>query len=79
MMVTMSLLTGGRKAGTPNRKTGEIGELLDSLGHNPIKAMVRISDRPQWPALSFGAGLRPNFTFMRSAKPLARGVCCDLD
>jgi hypothetical protein len=33
--------TGGRKAGTPNRTTREISELLESLGHNPIEAMVQ--------------------------------------
>ena len=38
--------TGGRKAGTPNRKTREIGDLLESLGHNPIEAMVRIATDP---------------------------------
>jgi len=38
--------TGGRKAGTPNRKTQEIGELLESLGHNPIGAMVQIATDP---------------------------------
>jgi hypothetical protein len=39
--------TGGRKAGTPNRKTREISELLESLGHNPIEAMVRIATDPE--------------------------------
>jgi hypothetical protein len=38
--------TGGRKTGTPNRKTREIGELLESLGHNPIEAMVAIATDP---------------------------------
>jgi hypothetical protein len=38
--------TGGRKAGTPNRKTREISELLESLGHNPIEAMVEIATDP---------------------------------
>jgi hypothetical protein len=36
----------GGKAGTPNRKTREIGELLESLGHNPIEAMVPIATDP---------------------------------
>jgi hypothetical protein len=36
--------TGGRKAGTPNRQTREITELLESLGHNPIEAMGHIGD-----------------------------------
>jgi hypothetical protein len=39
--------TGGRKVGTPNRKTREISELLESLGHNPIEAMVRIATDPE--------------------------------
>jgi hypothetical protein len=39
--------TGGRKAGTPNRKTREIGQLLESLGHNPIEAMVQIATDPE--------------------------------
>jgi hypothetical protein len=38
---------GGRKAGTPNRKTCEIGELLESLKHNPIEAMVQIATDPE--------------------------------
>ena len=38
--------TGGRKAGTPNRKTQEITELLEPLGHNPIEAMVQIATDP---------------------------------
>jgi hypothetical protein len=39
--------TGGRKAGTPNRKTKEIGGLLESLGCNPIEGMVRIANDPR--------------------------------
>jgi hypothetical protein len=39
--------TGGRVAGTPNRKTQEIQELLESLGHNPIEAMVQIANNPK--------------------------------
>jgi hypothetical protein len=35
--------TGGRVAGTPNRKTQEVGELLESLGCNPIEGMARIA------------------------------------
>ena len=38
--------TGERKPGTPNRQTREIGELLESLGHNPIEAMVQIATDP---------------------------------
>jgi len=38
--------TGGRKAGTPNRTTREIGEPLESLGHNPIEAMVQTATDP---------------------------------
>jgi hypothetical protein len=39
--------TGGRKAGTPNRTIREISELLESLGHNPIEAMVCIATDPE--------------------------------
>ncbi len=39
--------TGGREAGTPNRKTKEVADLLSSLGHNPIEAMVRIARNPK--------------------------------
>ena len=39
--------TGGRRAGTPNRKTQEISDLLASLGHNPIAAMVSIATNPK--------------------------------
>jgi hypothetical protein len=35
--------TGGRTAGTPNRKTQEISALLESLGCNPIEGMARIA------------------------------------
>jgi hypothetical protein len=35
--------TGGRTAGTPNRKTKEVAELLRSLDCNPIEGMARIA------------------------------------
>jgi hypothetical protein len=35
--------TGGRVAGTPNRKTREVTELLESLGCDPIEGMARIA------------------------------------
>jgi len=35
--------TGGRTAGTPNRKTQEVTELLESLGCDPIEGMARIA------------------------------------
>ena len=35
--------TGGRVVGTPNRKTKEIAELLESLGCDPIAGMARIA------------------------------------
>ena len=35
--------TGGRTAGTPNRKTQEISALLESLGCNPIDGMAKIA------------------------------------
>jgi hypothetical protein len=39
--------TGGRKAGTLNRKTKEVGELLASLGCNPIGGMAAIAENPE--------------------------------
>ena len=39
--------TGGRLAGTPNRKTKEVAEILASLGHDPISAMVEIARNPK--------------------------------
>ena len=35
--------TGGRAAGTQNRKTRDVAELLRSLGCEPIEGMVRIA------------------------------------
>jgi hypothetical protein len=35
--------TGGKIAGTPNRKTQEISALLESLGCNPIQGMAQIA------------------------------------
>jgi hypothetical protein len=39
--------TGGRAAGTPNRKTREVTELLESLGCDPIEGMARIAMNEQ--------------------------------
>jgi hypothetical protein len=41
------LKTGGRSAGTPNRRTREITELLRSLDCNPIEGMVLIAQNEQ--------------------------------
>ncbi len=38
---------GGRQKGTPNRKTTEIGALLDSMGCNPIEGMAKIANNPK--------------------------------
>ena len=35
--------TGGRKAGTPNRRTVEIADRLAELGCDPIEGMARIA------------------------------------
>jgi hypothetical protein len=35
--------TGARTAGTPNRKTQEVSELLESLGCDPVEGMARIA------------------------------------
>jgi hypothetical protein len=41
--------TGGRKAGTPNRKTREVGEILEALCCNPIEGMAKIAMDPENP------------------------------
>lgn len=35
--------TGGRVAGTPNRKTAEVAERLASLGCDPIEGMAKLA------------------------------------
>ena len=36
--------TGGRKSGTPNKKTEEITELLEKLNCDPITNLVKITE-----------------------------------
>lgn len=36
--------TGGRIAGTPNRKTADVAALLEGLGCSPLESMARIAD-----------------------------------
>jgi hypothetical protein len=38
--------TGGRAAGTPNRRTQEVTALLASLGCDPIAGMVALANDP---------------------------------
>ncbi len=38
--------TGGRRPGTPNRKTHELSEKLESLGCDPIEGLVRLAEDP---------------------------------
>lgn len=38
---------GGRVAGTPNRRTKEVREMLDSLGCDPIEGVARIAENPR--------------------------------
>jgi hypothetical protein len=45
--MAMGCKTGGRVAGTPNRQTKEIGELLESLGCDPVQGMAEIAMNPQ--------------------------------
>lgn len=35
--------TGGRKAGTPNRRTVEVQQKLDALGCDPIEGMAQLA------------------------------------
>jgi hypothetical protein len=37
--------TGGRKKGTPNKKTSSVQEKLDRLGCDPIEGMAIIANR----------------------------------
>ena len=39
--------TGGRMAGTPNRKTRDVEELLASLDCDPIRGMAEIARNPE--------------------------------
>jgi hypothetical protein len=39
--------TGGRRSGTPNRKSKEVGEILASLGCNPIEGMAKLAEKPE--------------------------------
>jgi hypothetical protein len=39
--------TGGRTAGTPNRKTQEMSALLESMSCNPIEGMAQIAMNEQ--------------------------------
>ena len=36
--------TGGRKAGTPNKKTQIVEEILNAIGCNPIENLARIAN-----------------------------------
>jgi hypothetical protein len=38
--------TGGRKKGTPNRRTLEVVDLLNNLGCDPIEGMARLALDP---------------------------------
>ena len=38
--------TGGRQAGTPNKRTNELVELLEALGCDPIEGMAQIAMNP---------------------------------
>src|SRR6516164_7321184 len=63
--------TGGRKAGTPNRTIREISELLESLGHNPIEAMVCIATDPE---ASLELGGRMNAELAQYVYPKRKAV-----
>src|ERR1035441_6897944 len=39
--------TGGRKAGTPNKRTVEIADRLLELGCDPVEGMARIAMNPK--------------------------------
>jgi hypothetical protein len=41
--MTLGYKTGGRTAGTPNKRTAEVGAKLAALGCDPIEGMARIA------------------------------------
>lgn len=41
--MTVRTKTGGRKTGTPNKRTQDVTALLDRLGCNPIVGMAQIA------------------------------------
>jgi hypothetical protein len=45
----MRAKTGGRKRGTPNRKTGELVERLETLDCDPLAALVAVAADPTTP------------------------------
>jgi hypothetical protein len=47
--IALGLKTGGRKAGTPNKRTLDVIERLDELGCDPIEGMAKIALDPQNP------------------------------
>jgi len=44
--VAQGYKTGGRKAGTPNRRTQEVRDQLEALGCDPIEGMARLALDP---------------------------------
>lgn len=38
--------TGGRTAGTPNKRTADLAERLEALGCDPLKGLARIAADP---------------------------------
>lgn len=38
--------TGGREAGTPNKRTADLMERLEGLGCDPLEGLARIADDP---------------------------------
>jgi hypothetical protein len=41
--MTFGRKTGGRKAGTPNKRTSELAERLGAIGCDPIEGMARLA------------------------------------
>jgi hypothetical protein len=47
--IALGRKTGGRTAGTPNKRTLDVIERLDELGCDPIEGMAKIALDPQTP------------------------------
>ncbi len=63
--------TGGRKAGTPNKRTLDVIERLDQLGCDPIEGMAKIALDPQNPV-----ELRARMFSDLGAVRCAEASCC---
>src|SRR4029453_8037705 len=65
--------TGGRVAGTPNRRTEELVSRLEALGVDPVTGLAMIANDPT-PSLDLGAGVQMELLGSMYPKRKARDV-----